>query len=298
MAEPATHTVPQESRGRRGRSRVLVTGAAGQLGQSIARRLGPVHDVTGLSRADLDITRHDDVMRAVASARPHVIINCAAYNAVDAAEDDAPAALACNAIALRSMARAAAESGAILVHYGTDFVFDGEASSPYDERARPAPMSVYGQSKLIGEWFAAEAPRPYVLRVESLFGGPLPRSSIDRIADALRQGRVARVFTDRIVSPSYVEDVAEATLALLDHGAPPGLYHCVNTGHASWHEVGLELARLLGREPALEPVSMKESGLRAPRPRFCALSNARLAAVGIRMPTWQDALRRYLGSGG
>jgi dTDP-4-dehydrorhamnose reductase len=256
-----------------------------------------VHDVTGLTRADLDITRHDDVMRAVATARPHVIINCAAYNAVDSAEDDAPAALACNAMGLRSMARAASDSGAILVHYGTDFVFDGEASSPYDERARPAPLSVYGQSKLIGEWFAAEAPRAYVLRVESLFGGPLPRSSIDRIAGALRQGRPARVFTDRIVSPSYVEDVAEATLTLLDEGAPPGLYHCVNTGHASWYEVGQELARILGGAPALEPVSMKASGLRAPRPRFCALSNARLAAIGIRMPTWQDALRRYAGSG-
>lgn len=278
--------------------RVLVTGAGGQLGLAMVGRLAAAHDVTALSRADLDITRHEDVMRAVAGARPHAVVNCAAYNAVDRAEDDAGPALACNAMALRSLARAAAAAGAVLVHYSTDFVFDGEADSPYDERAATGPRSVYGQSKLIGEWFAFEAPRHYVLRVESLFGGPLPRSSIDRIAAALRQGQTARVFTDRTVSPSYVDDVAGATIAMLENGAPSGLYHCVNTGHATWHEVGLEIARLLGCEPRLEPTSMQESGLRAPRPRYCALSNARLAALGIRMPAWQDALSRYLQPAG
>lgn len=278
--------------------RVLVTGAGGQLGGTIVRRLGRAHEVIALTRAGLDITRHDDVQRTVHASRPEAIVNCAAYNAVDAAEDEAIAALACNALAVRSLARAAIESGSVLVHYSTDFVFDGEAGEPYDETAAPAPRSVYGQSKLLGEWFAADAPRHYVLRVASLFGGEPRHGSIDRIADALRRGEPARVFTDRIVSPAYVEDVADATARLLEDAIPPGVYHCVNSGHASWSDVGAEIARLLGVPAALDPVSAREVAFRAPRPRFCALSNARLRAAGIEMPTWQEGLGRYLRSQG
>lgn len=276
--------------------RILVTGAGGQLGRTIVRRFGRAHEVIPFARAALDITRHADVQRAVAASRPDAVVNCAAYNAVDRAEDDALAALACNALAVRSLARAAAESGAALVHYSTDFVFDGDAAEPYGETAAPAPKSVYGQSKLLGEWFAEDAPRHYVLRVASLFGGEARHGSIDRIADALRSGGPARVFTDRVVSPSYVEDVAAATERLLAGGAPSGLYHCVNSGHASWREVGVEIARLLGVPAVLEAVAAREMTFKAPRPVFCALSNARLRAAGIEMPAWQDALERYLRS--
>jgi dTDP-4-dehydrorhamnose reductase len=262
----------------------------------MVRQLGPRHDLIAVSRADLDVTRDSDVQRALKAARPDAVVNCAAYNAVDAAEDDAAAALAGNALAVRSLARAAAETGAVLVHYSTDFVFDGEAREPYDESARPAPKSVYGQSKLLGEWFARDAPRHYVLRVASLFGGETRHGSIDRIADALRAGRPARVFTDRIVSPAFVEDVADATARLLARAAAPGVYHCVNSGFAAWEEVGLEIARLLGVPPTLEPVRAADLTFKAPRPRFCALSNARLRAAGIDMPSWQDALGRYLRS--
>jgi dTDP-4-dehydrorhamnose reductase len=276
--------------------KILVTGAAGQLAQAIVHRLQHAHDVIALTRAELDVARHEQVQRTVAEAQPGAVINCAAYNAVDAAEDDVLPALEANAFALRSLARAAHEVSATLVHYSTDFVFDGDADSPYDETVQPAPKSVYGQSKLLGEWFAADAGRYYVLRVESLFGGPKPQSSIDRIIAALRQQRTARVFTDRVVSPSYVDDVAMATERLLAGNAAFGTYHCVNSGHATWYELAEEVARLSGCPPRFEPAAMADAQLRAPRPRFCALSNAKLAAVGIPMPTWQDALRRYLGS--
>jgi dTDP-4-dehydrorhamnose reductase len=235
------------------------------------------------------------VRSLVAGARPEVVINCAAYNDVDAAEDLPERAFAANAFAVRNLASAAAACGAALVHYSTEFVFDGAASVPYAETDRPAPQSVYAQSKLVGEWFAADVPRHLVLRVESLFGGARARSSIDRIAEALRAGREARVFADRVVSPSYVEDVAVATEALLDTGALAGLYHCVNTGHATWLDVGLEIARLLGvGERLLQPVSVADVPLRAKRPTFAALSNEKLRRAGIVMPTWQDALGRHL----
>jgi dTDP-4-dehydrorhamnose reductase len=274
--------------------RVVVAGAAGQLGREITARFAVGHDVTPLTRADVDLTQHDAVMRAIASARPDVVINCSAYNAVDRAEDDASAALAVNAFAVRSLARAAEEAGALLVHYSTDFVFDGSATRPYTEEDEPAPRSVYGQSKLLGEIFARDAARHFVLRVESLFGGAKPQSSIDRIVAAVREGRDAPVFVDRVVSPSFVADVASATETLIATNAEHGLYHCVNGGHATWYELGEEIARQLGREAKLVPTRVADVKLRAPRPQYCALSNDKLAKAGVTMPSWQDAIRRHL----
>ena len=274
--------------------RVVVTGAAGQLGQVVVRLCSATHEVVALTRAEVDLTSHESVLSNVAAARPDVIINCSAYNAVDQAEDDASTALAVNAFAVRSLARAANESGAILVHYSTDFVFDGAATQPYREEDLPAPRSVYGQSKLLGEFFARDVPRHYVLRVESLFGGPRPKSSIDRIIEALAADREARVFTDRVVSPSFVDDVATATHALLTLDAEPGVYHCVNSGSATWYEVGVHIADVMQRTARLSGVRVADVPMKAPRPQYCALSNAKLAAAGVRMPTWQDAISRYI----
>jgi dTDP-4-dehydrorhamnose reductase len=275
---------------------VLVTGSAGQLGSTFVRRLQERGvSVVAVDRKEVDLTDHRRARDLVADVRPDVVLNCAAYNDVEGAEDQAEAAFAANAFMVRTLARAANEAAAVLVHYGTDFVFDGTASVPYAETDRPAPQSVYAQSKLVGEWFAADVPRHYVLRVESLFGGPAAKSSIDRIIAALRSGREARVFADRVVSPSYVEDVVTATEALLDGGAPFGLYHCVNTGHATWFDVGREVAAALGApERLLQPVPVADVVLRARRPLFAALSNEKLRRVGVVMPSWQDAVRRYV----
>jgi dTDP-4-dehydrorhamnose reductase len=274
--------------------RIAITGAGGQLGQAMVQGLSTRHTISALTHADLDIACQADVFRTMAAVRPQAIVNCAAYNAVDRAEDDVLAVLNGNAFGVQALARAAAREDALFVHFSTDFVFDGETGSPYTEDAAVAPLSVYGQSKLLGEWLSRDAQRRYVLRVESLFGGPLPRSSIDRIAEAIRDGREARVFEDRVVSPSFVEDVVTVTAALVEGQVEHGLYHCVNSGHATWYDVAREIASVLGVEPRLERVRLADAPLRARRPRYCALSNAKLAAAGIFMPTWQDALRRHL----
>src|SRR4029077_11884239 len=130
-------------------------------------------------------------------------------------EDAVAAALAVNAFVPRSLARAARAVDATLVHYSTDFVFAAHAGRPYTKPDPPNPQSVYGQSKLMGEWLASDAPRAFVLRVESLFGGPAPRSSTARIITSLRSGEPARVFVDRVVTPSFVDDVVDATWSLL-----------------------------------------------------------------------------------
>ncbi len=274
--------------------RLLVLGAAGQLGSTFAG--APGHEVVGVTRADVDVTRRDALRALVERVAPDVLVNCTAYNNVDGAEDDAATALAVNAFAVRSMAAAAAHVGATLVHYSTDFVFDGEADTPYREEDRPRPVSVYGCSKLLGEWFAQDAPRWYVLRVESLFGGPQARSSVDKIAAALREGRSTPVFVDRVVTPSYVADVRDATLALLARGAPSGLFHCVNSGQGTWADVGREVAELIGADPGLlVETSVRDVTMRARRPVYCALSNEKLsAAIGAPLPTWQDAIARYV----
>jgi dTDP-4-dehydrorhamnose reductase len=274
--------------------KIVVTGAAGQLGSTIVEAFSQSCDVRPFRRESLDLADAATVVRTIAAEKPDTIVNCAAYNDVDGAEEHAVEALRVNALAVRALARAAAETGATLVHYGTDFVFDGNASVPYSEDVEPSPQSVYASSKLLGEWFAADAPRYYVLRVESLFGGGKRRSSVDRIVSAIRAGEPARVFTDRTVTPSYVRDVAAATMQLLTRDVASGVYHCVNSGVTTWFELAQEIGRILGIEPSLVPVKVADVQLKAKRPQYAALSNAKLAHAGVVMPDWRDALRRYL----
>jgi dTDP-4-dehydrorhamnose reductase len=236
--------------------RVIVTGAAGRLGAAIVQAFQD-RQVIAHTRTTLDITDAGAVSQAVAAARPDVIINCAAFNDVDGAETSPIAALAVNAFAPRNLARAARDTGALFVHYGTDFVFDGRASQPYDETATPSPQSTYAASKLLGEWFALDAPHAYVLRVESLFGAVENWAgrpgTFDNMVAGLEAGRDVRVFTDRVVSPSYVPDIVAATRHLLLTGAAPGLYHCVNAGQATWYEVAQETAGRSRHHPEARP---------------------------------------------
>jgi dTDP-4-dehydrorhamnose reductase len=280
--------------------RIVVVGAGGQLGAAIVHEYqtaGSAHEVVALTRRDLDVGDAAAVRARIAELRPDVVVNGAAYNNVDAAEDHPIDALTANAFALRALARAAEEAGATLVTYGTDFVFDGTATRPYTEDDRPSPRSVYAASKMLGEWFALDAPSAYVLRVESLFGGvpggPTPRGSVASILNTLQAGGSPNVFEDRTVSPTYIPDAARATRALLEVRAAPGIYHCVNSGRCTWLEFAQELARCLNVEPRLTPVKMADVPLRAERPRFCALSNEKLRRAGVEMPTWQDAVARF-----
>jgi dTDP-4-dehydrorhamnose reductase len=277
--------------------RVVVVGARGQLGAAITETFAAGHDVTPLGHADLDATDDRAVENAIERLRPEVVVNCAAYNNVDGAEDHPIDALNLNAFAVRALARAASARGIVLVHFGTDFVFDGTASAPYTEEDRPNPRSVYAASKLLGEWFAADAERSYVLRVESLFGraenGP-SRGTIAGFWKKLVAGESVRIFYDRTISPTFVADAAHATLELVNGKAPYGLYHCVNSGCCTWLELATELARQAGVQPRFVPVRMADVPLRAQRPQFCALSNSKLLGSGITMPTWQDAVRRFV----
>ena len=276
--------------------KVVVVGANGLLGAAIVFEWSQGgHTVTGLTRADLDVRRHTEVLSVIPSLAPDVVVNCTAYNRVDDAEGHPLDALAVNTWAVRSLAQAAQQSHAAFVHYSTDFVFDGRSDRPYTEDDAPNPQSVYGSSKLMGEWFAATCARHYLLRVESLFGGAVARSTVDTMLANMRAGSPVTAFADRTVSPSFVADVSSATRRLIETAAPRGLYHCVNSGHATWLAVAEYLRDLSGcAATEIRGVSATSVALTASRPQFAALSNAKLVALGIVIPTWQDALARHL----
>ena len=278
--------------------RIAVVGARGQLAAAVVHECSGTHEVTTVGHDDLDVTDDAAVAAVLGRLAPDVIINGAGYNLVDAAEDEPIAALNANAFAIRALARAAAGAGATLIHYSTDFVFDGTASRPYTEEDRPNPRSVYATSKLLGEWFAADAPRAYVLRVESLFGrapGSRPaKGTVETMLRAMLAGKDVPVFEDRTVTATYVMDAARATREIVERRIEPGIYHCVNSGMCTWVEFAEELARQLGVQPRLKHLRLEEAKLRAPRPLYCALSNAKLAAAGLAMPSWQDAIARYV----
>ena len=279
--------------------RVLLTGARGLLAAAVQRDLASTGaEIVAFDRAGLDITDGERVTTRVSATRPDVIVNCVAYNDVDGAEGDAVTALRVNAIGVRHLASAARTVDATLVHYSTDFVFDGEADRPYTEEDAPNPRSVYGSSKLLGEWFALDHGKSYVLRVESLFGEPGPggrgHGSLNAIVTRIRSGETTPVFVDRTVSPGYTTDVAAATRALIVAGAPYGIYHCVNTGPTTWGAIADEAARLLGIPVRTSPITLAGLALPAKRPVYSALSNAKLAAAAFPMPSWQDALARHI----
>jgi len=276
--------------------KVVVLGAGGQLGQVVAARAAAHgHDVLAWARRDGDVTQPAALGAALAAAKPDAVFNCAAYARVDEAEDEPLQAFAANAWALRELARLSRRHAFTLIHYSTDFVFDGIAPGPHRETDTPNPRGVYASSKLVGEWFAAEAPAHYILRVESLFGGPAQKSSVDLLLSGILAGREVKAFADRSVSPSFVVDVAEASLALVERRSAFGLYHCVNSGSTNWLELTETLARLAGRtDAAITPVKMAGLAMRVPRPLNAALSNDKLRAAGVAMPSWQDALARYI----
>jgi len=274
--------------------RMLVVGSRGQLGAAFVARLSPLRHVAGVDLDELDITDAARVREAVRSAGPGLILNCAAFNDVDGAETRALDAYRVNGEAIWTLASVARESGAVLVHYSSEFVYDGRQERPYTEDDDVAPQSVYGATKLIGERYAAAAPRHYVLRLSSLYGGHTGRTTIDWIVRQGLAGAPVRAFADRTVSPSYVPDVVEATLGLVGASAPFGLYNSGSPDWCTWADIAERVLAFTGRPDLLERVPFANTPGRAVRPQHCAMSSAKLGGV-VRSPRpWREALDAYL----
>jgi len=273
-----------------------VTGSRGQLGRALERAAAARGDAfIGVDLPELNITDRAAVERAVAAARPDAIVNCAAFTGVDAAEAQEEAALAVNGTAVAHLARAADAAGAVLVQLSTDYVFDGTVETPYREGDPVNPLSAYGRTKLAGERAAAAAERRLVVRTAWLFGeGANFVGAIRRQLDAGVEE--LRVVADQVGCPTYAEDLAGAILGLLDAGAL-GTVHAVNSGSTTWFEFAREIVRRLGSGARVLPISTAEARRPAPRPMHSVLDTSRLREIlGADLPSWQDALERYLAA--
>jgi dTDP-4-dehydrorhamnose reductase len=281
--------------------KILVVGRVGQLGSALAEVLPGRYDTKFLDQPDIDLAVPSTLREIVLSLRPAIVINAAAYTAVDRAESEAVLVHAINADAPGVMASACNEINAVLIHYSTDFVFDGASVVPYTENAPTGPASVYGQSKLAGEEaIAAATDRHVILRTAWLYSS-VGHNFLKTMLRLAEDGSEIRVVSDQVGSPTYAWDLALVTQAVVDalsRGSEDifGLYHAANAGVTSWHGFATKIFELLGwKDVLVRAISTEEYPTPAPRPRFSALSCELLSQTfGITLPDWQDGVVRCL----
>jgi dTDP-4-dehydrorhamnose reductase len=275
--------------------KALIVGCLGMLGTDLMAAFSPLYDVTGFDRPELDITQPGECFARLKDLRPDVVINAAAFTRVDACETHQEEAFLVNAYGAGNLAAAAASTGALLVHYSTDYIFDGLKKDPYVEGDVPNPQSVYGKSKLTGEHLIRQkCPNHLMLRISWLFG-PNGPNFIRTITDAGRKGMPLRVVNDQRGSPTYSRDIAAHTLKMISAGCRH-TYHVTNTGSCTWFTLASKALEWAGIEGVpIMPVSTSEFPRPAPRPANSVLANARLEQNGLPlMRSWQAAVRDYV----
>lgn len=285
---------------------ITIVGARGQLGAELARRLAADEPVL-LDRSGLDVGDEGAVVETIREIHPSIVLNAAADNKVDRAEDDPNGAWRANALGPRNLARACDEAGALLVHFSTDYVFGVPPPErrPLAERDRPAPVGVYAVTKLAGEHFALAARRSIVIRTCGLYGlhgsGGKGTNFVETILRVASSGKPLRVVDDQVLSPTSVADLASTVVALLSRWrADPrpellGLYHATNAGACSWFEFARAILQESGIDSPLEPISSADYGARAPRPPYSVLAGEHLERIGLPpLRPWRAALVDYL----
>ena len=270
--------------------KVLLTGRNGQVGWELARLLPPA-EVVSTGRAELDLADADAIRRVVRDARPQLIINTAAYTAVDKAESEPELAMRINGTAPGVLAEEAKRSGAMLVHYSTDYVFDGTKSTAYVEDDAPNPLSAYGRTKLAGERaIQASGCRHLILRTSWVYG-PRGKNFFLTIARKASAGERLRVVDDQRGVPTTSAFLAEKTRALLAKDAS-GLMHLVPAGDTTWYGFAREIVSLTGSRSEVQPIKTGEFPAAARRPANSVLDNRKATAVlGVLMPDWRMLLR-------
>lgn len=277
-------------------TRYLITGAGGMLGHDLQRALAG-RDVIALDRHALDITDEQAVRAAVDGV--DVVINAAAYTKVDDAETHEAEARAINALGPANLAAATAATGARFVQFSTDYVFDGTATTPYAEDAPRHPVSAYGHTKAEGEELTLAAnPDSFIVRTAWLYGqdGPNFARTMLRLAE---ERPAVSVVDDQLGQPTWTHDLAQQTVAMLDAGAPAGIYHGTNAGETTWYGFARAIFELGGHDPdRVQPTTSADFARPAPRPAYSVLGHARWAEAGLApMRSWQAALREAFETG-
>lgn len=281
-------------------SKAIVFGGGGQLGVELCREFERRNwTVVRFDRQALDITNPLKVEEAVANADPQVVVNAAAYNQVDIAEKEALTAFQTNALAVRNLAMACRQTDASLVHYSTDYVFDGTKGTAYVETDQTHPLGAYAVSKLAGELYAQAYLRdPLIIRTSGVFGpGGMftPRGNfVEVMLRMAKANHPIRVVHDHVASPTYAPAMAERTVDMVERKMS-GVYHLGGGEAISWYDYAKLIFELAGLAPALQATDEREYRTAARRPKFSALSNKKLEGDGIKpMPKFRDAVRAYL----
>ena len=279
-------------------TRWLVTGAAGMLGRDLAAALRHSGaEVLAVGRAELDITKPAETRSLIGGARPDIVVNCAAWTAVDDAESSEAVAMAVNADGPANLASSCAAAGARLVQLSTDYVFSGTATVPYAEDQATGPSTAYGRTKLAGEQAVlGRLPAAgYVLRTAWLYGEH-GRNFVATMIRLEGQQDVVSVVADQHGQPTWTADVARQIMLLAQSDAEPGIYHATSSGSTTWHGLASEIFRLLGADPArVIPVSSDGVPRPAPRPAYSVLGHDKWDQAGLpQLPQWQHSLAAAL----
>jgi len=280
--------------------KILLIGKSGQLGADILNCITS-HEVYAPDRTILDIRSREVVNAALDRYRPEVVINTVDFRDVPLCESDPGTAFAVNCVAVRDLAAACNRVGSLFVTFSTDYVFDGEKKASYLESDKPAPLQMYGISRLAGEFAALSTAHgcSIIIRTCGLYGSAGDKSGnrnfVDQRIEDAEAGREFEMGGDQVVSPTYTYDLSKAVLQLLDHPhRTPGIYHLVNEGKCSWYEFTKAIYDIMGMTVKLKPVD--RSGIQGDihRPLYSALVNTKARSLDIVLPSWRNALERYL----
>ena len=274
--------------------RILLTGRNGQVGWELERALAPLGEIVATDRAALDLEYSDSIRESIQNLRPDVIVNAAAYTAVDRAETEEDLAMQVNAIAPGILAEQAKRRGALLVHYSTDYVFDGAKAVPYREDDAPNPINAYGRSKLEGGRRIAASGCRYLLLRTSWVYAPRGRNFFLAIAKKARAGEPLRVVSDQHGVPSEARFVAEATRELMQRSVE-GVFNVVPSGDTTWHGFAKAIVEGLGLKNSVNPIASSEYPTPARRPVNSILDNKKLSEIlGEAPPHWREFLDRCM----
>ena len=280
--------------------KILLIGATGQLGSDLLRN-NPGHEILSPGRESLDLQNSAQLDKCIREVKPDIVINCAAFHNVPLCEEQPGTAFLVNCVAIGSLAGLCRFHGSRLVTFSTDYVFDGEKKTPYTELDPPRPLQTYGITRVAGEYaaFSAAPETAMVIRTCGLYGRSISRSKggnfVDnRVADAINN-KALEIASDQVVCPTSTHDLSKAVFELIVHpDAGSGIYHLVNEGECSWFGLTKAIHEILHLDADVQPVDRKGLSGKMRRPLYSVLANNRAKKLGISLPSWRNALERYL----
>ncbi|MEA1937315.1 MAG: dTDP-4-dehydrorhamnose reductase [Patescibacteria group bacterium] len=270
--------------------KILILGYKGMLGHELVYVFQKGNELVLWDRDQIDISKKEEVMEKVGELKPDIVINAAAYTAVDDAESNRDLAYEVNGYAVGFLAMVCKEINALFIHFSTDYVFNGENRLGYKEDCSYQPLNMYGKSKALGEKLILDIePRYYLIRTSWLFGKH-GKNFVETMLRLAREGKDLKIVNDQFGSPTYAKDLAEKIKELIELHKPSGIYHLTNSGACNWYDFALKIFELADLKPRVEPVKSEEFPTPAKRPTYSMLINTKLSP----MRKWEEALKDYL----